>query len=98
MILSPQMRELRRLLDASGTPYATDDSEAENEDGWFQHVERTDTDIGFALHAWTRDADGVKRYQSDLGKFSDYIEVDVGERREVLTVDEAFAVLSGAWQ
>ena len=96
MILSPQTRELRRMLDASGTPYATDDSEAENDDGCFQHVERTDTEIGFALHAWTRDADGAKRFQSDLGKFSDYIEVDVGETREVLTVDDAFILLSGA--
>lgn len=95
MMLSPQMNELRSRFDSAGVPYVPDDSEAENDEGWFQHVERTDTDMGFALYAWSRDADGMKHFQSDLGRFADYIEVDIGESRQALTVGEAFDALSG---
>lgn len=93
MRLCPETMELRRMLDAANVPYETDDYEDEDEYGTLRHLERTETNEGFALHAWSRDADGRKRFDSYGGRFSDYIEVDVGESRLMLDVDDAFKAL-----
>ena len=95
MELSGVTKDLRRELDRRGVRYECEDFDGEIDEwgGFVQHVEKTHTSKGFAMVAWTRDEDGVKAYQSDLGRFG-YVEVDVGGCRWACTADEAMDLLA----
>lgn len=94
MELSGITKDLRRRLEALGVEYEEDDFHAEIDEwsGMVQHVEKTHTERGFAMVAWTRDGDGVKDYQSDLGRYG-YIEVDTMDDHCPCTLEEAMQLL-----
>ena len=96
MDISPEMRELRDGLDRMGVPYEVGDEETEDEEGFVGHVEATtfrmDGEEAVAMVAWTRDADGRKRFESTGGRFG-YLELTVGCLTRPVLAEEVLSEL-----